>query len=213
MTMTTTGLVSMMMVVVRIMTMLMMTIMLMMLLRIVAMLLLLLLQPLLQLLLLMPLLLTPLLAEPVLAVYLATTDFPSSVRKSAPTATVAVAAMKNKTARRSACCRWRVRSVEARQAASSFRGWPLGWLRMFLCCVGSGGARRDDTGRDHRCSDGVCGWASSASRAVHHLSQPIHFLTQRRLSGIRVHPLRAAVTDSESSDREVARGASSTSGA
>jgi hypothetical protein len=74
------------------------------------------------------LLLTPLLAEPVLAVYLATTDFPSSVRKSAPTATVAVAAMKNKTARRSACCRWRVRSVEARQAASSFRGWPLGWL-------------------------------------------------------------------------------------
>ena len=58
-----------------------------------------------------------------------------------------------------------------------------------------------------------CGWAWSASRAVHHLYQPINFLPSDGCQASVCTRCRAAVTDSESSDREVARGASSTSGA
>ena len=45
-----------------------------------------------------------------------------------------------------------------------------------------------------------CGWAWSASRAVHHLSQPSHFLPSDGCQASVCTRCRAAVTDSESSD-------------
>ena len=59
-----------------------------------------------------------------------------------------------------------------------------------------------------------CGWAWSASRAIQHLSQAIHFHDPAKpdLAPICTR-CQAALTDSDSSDVEVAQGASSTSGA
>ena len=59
-----------------------------------------------------------------------------------------------------------------------------------------------------------CGWAWSASRAIQHLSQPIHFHDPAKpdLAPVCAR-CQSAMTDSDSSEEEVARGASSTSGA
>ena len=58
-----------------------------------------------------------------------------------------------------------------------------------------------------------CGWAWSAARAVHHLSQLIHFhdLAKSDLAPVCTR-CQSAVTDSDSSDDEIARGASLTGG-
>ena len=58
-----------------------------------------------------------------------------------------------------------------------------------------------------------CGWAWSASRAIQHLSQPIHFHDPAKSDLAPVCTrCQSAVTDSDSSDEEIARGASLTGG-